>query len=359
MKIVEVTDYAHFLSLREQWHEVLKRCNHSIFSTWEWLSTWWKHFGSDKKLLILLAKENGKIVGIAPLMYSVQSMFGLKRGKIEFIGTHASDYTDFILTENKEKCVKSFIAHLNNIPEKWEYVDLLDIPQNAECLSFIQQVSKDFTKSHKCYSLSLPDSHEIFKKRLSKNLRYYLRRNLRKLSDSNDVNFVDYSNNYSLNKGMNILFELHQKRWTSQGFSGVFAEEKIRNFHIDVAQSFSENGWLGLYSLDISDKPVSATYGFKYQSTFYGYLSGLDPEYSQYTVGNLLLDHVINRCISAGLTCVDFLRGDEDYKNRWKARHSWNYQSILIRKGCFSSIQHWLYDKYWRQGNRLKYVLRM
>jgi hypothetical protein len=47
MKIVEINDYAGFLSLKERWNEVLQRCNHTIFSTWEWLSTWWNHFGND------------------------------------------------------------------------------------------------------------------------------------------------------------------------------------------------------------------------------------------------------------------------------------------------------------------------
>ena len=81
MRIFEIGDYPGFLSLKESWTEALQKCDHTVFSTWEWLSIMWKYFGKDRKLMILLAEENGKIIGIAPLMYLVDKMFGLRRGK--------------------------------------------------------------------------------------------------------------------------------------------------------------------------------------------------------------------------------------------------------------------------------------
>lgn len=82
------------------------------------------------------------ILGIAPLMYSVDRMFGLRIGKIKFIGTHDSDYDDFILSEKSEECMELFVNHLNNIPEKWGYMELTDIPENAKCIPVLSKVSK-------------------------------------------------------------------------------------------------------------------------------------------------------------------------------------------------------------------------
>src|SRR5208337_586075 len=120
-RIVEVNRYTDFLALEKTWQDMLHRCHNSaIFSTWEWLTAWWKHFGNDKRLVLLLAEENDKIVGIAPLMYSIHKMFGLRMGKIEFIGTPDSDYADFILAEKSEECIKLFIEYVNNLTEKWK-----------------------------------------------------------------------------------------------------------------------------------------------------------------------------------------------------------------------------------------------
>jgi CelD/BcsL family acetyltransferase involved in cellulose biosynthesis len=360
MKIVEINDYSDFLSLEEGWREVLQRCNHTIFSTWEWLSTWWKYFGNDKKLLLLLAEENGKVIGIAPLMYYVDKMFGLRMGKIEFIGTNNADYNDFILAEKREDCIKLFMEYLGTLAEKWTCVDLSDIPENSKSLLTLCKISRTIKPIHKCPCISLPNSPDILMKSLSPNLRYDLRRNLRRLEkDGFRVNFADYSDSQAFSKGMRSFFELHQKRWISKGFSGVYAEEKTRNFALDIAKSFSQKGWLGLYLLELSDKPVSALYGFKYKSKFYSYLSGFDPAYRRYSVGKLLLSHAINECIKEGLTEFDFMCGGEEYKDRWNTLTRWNQQVILTKKGSLASFQNKLYKEYWHQGNRLKYILKI
>jgi len=68
MKITEVNNPDDFLTLRDSWQGVLQRCDLSIFSTWEYLSTWWKYFGKGATLRVLVAQENGEILSIAPLM---------------------------------------------------------------------------------------------------------------------------------------------------------------------------------------------------------------------------------------------------------------------------------------------------
>lgn len=162
MEILEINKYKDFAALKPSWNNTLRTCEHSVFSTWEWLSTWWKHFGNDKKLLLLIAKENDRMIGIAPLMYLVQKMFGLRMGKIEFICTPHSDYNDFILTEKSEECIPLLINHLNNLPEKWDCIDLIDIPENAKCLPILSKISTNLRQVHKCPYAHLPKSYDAF-----------------------------------------------------------------------------------------------------------------------------------------------------------------------------------------------------
>lgn len=293
-------------------------------------------------------------------MYYVDKMFGLRRGKIEFIGTPDTDYNDFILAEKSEDCIKSFMEYLNDFTEKWTCIDLKDMPEDSKSLRVLCKSSRNIQPIHKCPYIFLPNSPDILTKSLNYKLRKDLRRNLRRLEkDGFKVNFADHSDSRAFSKGMRNFFELHQKRWVSQGFSGVYAEEKTRNFALDIAKSFSQKGWLGLYLLELSDKPVSALYGFKYRSKFYYYLSGFDPAYRRYSVGKLLLAHVMNQCIKEGLNEFDFMRGGEEYKDRWNTLSRWNHQVILSKEGILASFQNKLYKEYWRQGNRLKYILKI
>jgi CelD/BcsL family acetyltransferase involved in cellulose biosynthesis len=359
VKVVEINGYADFLGIKEKWNDMLQKCTHTIFSTWEWLSTWWKYFGSDKELMLLLAEENGKIIGIAPLMYSVHKMFGLRRGKIEFIGAPSSDYNDFIIAKNYNECIELFIEHLNKIPEKWSCIDLLDIPERAKYLPFLAKISKILKRVHECPFIPLPSSYEDFLRRFNSGKRKYFRKNLNRIERAFDVEFVDYSSPELCGEGMRLLFDLHQKRWASKGFAGAFAYPKFRDFHLEIAKTFAQKNWLSLYALKLSGEIAAVDYGFKYNSKCCSYLTGFDPKYAYYSVGNILRLLIIRRLVREGQTEFDFLRGAEEYKYKWNALPRWNYQAVLTRKGRLANIQHWLYEQYWRQGNRLKYVLKI
>jgi CelD/BcsL family acetyltransferase involved in cellulose biosynthesis len=334
----------------------LERSEHSVFSTWEWLSTWWKHFGKNKQLLILVAEENNKIVGIAPLMYSVYSMLGFRQGKIEFIGKSHSDYSDFILTDKHQSCMNLFFDHLSNLSENWLSLELTDIPENGKSKSYLLKMANSVRFLYKCPYTLLPKSYDSLLKGLRRKHRKELGRNLRRLEkDCFNVDFVNYSGK-NFAEGMNKLFYLHQKRWEQRGLSGVFADQSARGFNLDIARLFSKEGWLGLYSLEISSEPVAMLYGFKYKSKYYAYISGMDPSYCKYGVGNLLFLQVINNCIKDNLMVFDFMRGAEAYKYRWNTDAKWNIEIIIPRKRILTNFRYYLNKKFWSESARLKWL---
>jgi CelD/BcsL family acetyltransferase involved in cellulose biosynthesis len=359
MRIIEINKYNDFLALEETWQDVLQRSNHqTIFSTWEWLTCCWKHFGNNKRLVLLLVDDGSAIVGIAPLMYTIRKMFGLRQGKIEFIGTPESDYNDFILTDKKEQCMKLFMEFLYGLSEKWSCIELLDIPEDSQSLLLLRKLTKNLKLFHACQFVGLPKSYEALLDKLGARDRKSVRQGFRRLEKDFKVDFLDYSASESVSEGMNIFFDLHQERWNAAGLPGVFSDQESRSFHLDVARSFSEKGWLGLFVLELSGKPVAADYGFKYLGKFYSYLSGFDPKYSKYSVGSLLTTRIMRNCIENGLVEFDFMRGAEEFKDRWNARTRWNSQAIITRSGFLEDIEYRLYDKYWQQGSRLKYIVK-
>ena len=248
---------------------------------------------------------------------------------------------------------------MNNFTEKWKRIELSDIPENSRSLPTLRKISRNVKLIHKCPYTSLPKSCETYLLSLPRKHRKELNRNTRVIErEGFKMDFADYSDSESLLDGMNDFFSLHQKRWMSRGFAGVFEGQKSRNFSLEIAKRFSEKGWLGLFLLKLSGKPVAALFGFRHQSRYYAYLSGFDPQYSRYGVGGLLFLHTINYCIKEGLNEFDFMRGAEEYKDRWNTMTRWNSQVIITRRGFLEDIEYRLYDKYWQQGSRLKYVVK-
>lgn len=358
MKITEINSYQGFLELEKEWDNFLERVNHNVFSRWEWLSSCWKHIDNNKKLLVLLAKENNEIVGIAPLMFSVKDVHGIHIKKIEFIGTPISDYNDFIIGAKSEECMKLFIDYLSSYHEKWNYMKFSDVPETAKTITLLTGAFGNLRKArvrvlNDCPYILLPDSFDTFMESLSSNFRHHIRRCQKRFQEKYTTEFIDYSNSEMFKKGMNILFDLHHKQWMAKGQASSFDNPKIRSFHLDVANLFSEKKILGLYSLQANGSPVASIYGFKYKLKFYAYMTGMNNTYSSFGVGNLLFLHVLKNCIEEGFTEFDFLRGGEDYKYRWNAQSRKNFEIILTRKGIIPQIECWLYKGYETLGKKL------
>ncbi len=193
MKITEIADYESFLTLEEKWKEILGPSNHTVFQTWDWLSTWWKHFGKDRRLLILLAEESEGIIGIAPLMCSVYRISGIRRKIVEFIGSQHSGYNSFIVKPGNEECINQFIEYLNNTNLRWNYAQLEDIPENFAGLNVLSNIS-EVAPAHQSFYTCLPNSTDQLLDWINRKDRKELKRNVRRLEDDNlKPNLADYS----------------------------------------------------------------------------------------------------------------------------------------------------------------------
>lgn len=286
-------------------------------------------------------------MGIAPLMHSRYNFLLGSLRKIEFVGSPQSDYNSFILVKREAECVRLFLNYLIEECSDWDYLELRDIRGNTVTIELLRKIKdRDFPRLEEkvatlCPYIDLPSSSEIFMKRLSQNLRKNLRKRMRKLSRSYRVMVKTHNDFGSVEEAMNIFFDLHQKRWRHKGESGVFALRTLRDFHLDVARSFALKGWLSLYFLTANDEPIASVYSFDYYQKKYGYLTGFDPDFESYSVGNLLKLLIIKKCIKAGLKEYDLARGYEPYKADWANGMRKNLEARLVRRGWFAKIYDW------------------
>ncbi|HEU4520710.1 MAG TPA: cellulose biosynthesis protein CelD, partial [Thermoanaerobaculia bacterium] len=96
-----VSDSATFAAMRDEWNELLTAsAADSLFLTWEWLHTWWKHLRGSRQLFLVTVRDGSRLVAIAPLTSRPTWMGNV----IEFAGsgTIGSDYLDIIVRRGWE-----------------------------------------------------------------------------------------------------------------------------------------------------------------------------------------------------------------------------------------------------------------
>jgi len=300
-------------------------------------------------MVILTIEDENEILAIAPFVYSKHTLFKFgKLKRISFMGSPESDYNVFIIKKKKLEFLELIFDYLTENVD-WNQLELKDIPASSSSFDILHKIplKKHYThweerQNTPCPYLPLPTSMDLFMKSLSHNMRHNLRRYSRRLEKNHRVELKNFDEIGSVKETMDIFFKLHQKRWNMKGELGVFNESLLRNFHTDVAKCFAEKGWLRLHFLTVDDEPVAAKYAFKYNQKVYFYLSGWDPNYSQYMVGNLAHKYEIAECIREGLIEYDLMRGNEAYKRKWATKTRKNVEISFAREGLSPRIHSWL-----------------
>ena len=68
VEVVEINDIEELSHYRMLWNSLFAGTpNATFFLTFDWLETYWRHFGHDQKLRVLIVYAAGEPLGILPL----------------------------------------------------------------------------------------------------------------------------------------------------------------------------------------------------------------------------------------------------------------------------------------------------
>ena len=302
--------------LAEPWLELIPDAPSATpFQTWQWHSTWFRHFGRGKRAYVVAVYEGDDLIGLMPLYRT----FGPWRA-LRPMGCGASDYLHPLARRGLEGQVAAAIAiHFAEL----KGVDLIDLHQIREseplATALMGSIGRNGQQLNQaaCPVLDLPDTFDAYLAGLGKSLRYDVRRMEGKFGQERGLRLVPFDAG-SAHSGMDQLFHFHRLRWRKRGLPGAFVGKRVQAFHREWSRLAADEGWLRLSSLFAGDEPVGVIYAMALGDSCYFYQSGFDPQFSSLSPGTLLVADAIRKAIAEGKRHFDFMRGDEPYKRRWK-----------------------------------------
>lgn len=354
---------AQLESLRPAWEELLS--NYPLattFSTWEWLSSWWDSFGTNRRLLVLALFDSDKLVGLAPLSLSAERLgwFRFRVLRLMGDGSHDSDNLDIPVLPGYERVfAESVLTFLRLHRRDWDLCKLNTLPPaspGVSCLiELLSSSSWTFSKHFSDMSaVELPDSWDLYSEILSSEDRKNLVRYTRRLQTRNSVRIYRCSDESHLPGCLDALFRLHQGRWQNAGQAGTFSSPERREFYAQLSRNLLVRGWLELWVLELDREIAAVQFAFRYRDRVFQLQEGYDHQRSSDRPGFVLRGHVLKHLIEEKVRSYDFLGGGDPYKRRWGAHESHYLQLEFSRRFGFGSA--WLQSAH--SADRIKEQLR-
>jgi CelD/BcsL family acetyltransferase involved in cellulose biosynthesis len=326
-------------ALREDWDRLSGTAKQkNAFSTFEWFRVWnraltLQNRSGERRLSILVLKDCGAVLGIAPLIYRASSLFGATVRKIEFLESGA-DYNDLVVGPNAEGQVEAVVHFLWQAKNDWDVVNLgyLRLNENlrAKLEAAILRTGLPYSliPEERCPYMKLDRPLSDIVGKLSSSARQTIRNmqsRMRRMSaDGLCIRIID---NPQDEPGLveKLIAIPDRKRGKSEPIP--FIPKYPESFE-SLFKTLGRQGWIFVALMEMNDRPLAFQLGFRCGEVLWNYLSGHDPSFSRISPGTLLTLAVIDYGYVNGYTEYDFLSQEKPFKTRWSTGY---HQTFRLR----------------------------
>lgn len=328
----------------------------------QWLIPWWRHYGGSHALAVGLFEKDGRLVGLAPFFVRSQSYpVGLKFRRLEFLGAAAgaedafgSEYLDIVARPGFEQevvdtCVQQMC---NGGFGDWEECVLEAMAEDALGHALAPALGRracliEQSAFEQVPYVVLPASWEDYLATFSKKRRQALRyavRDFEHWAGPGGWRRHHATDAASLAAGLEILIDLHRRRWAADGEAGAFSSRRFRAFHEAAASEALAAGTLDLNWIAVAGEPVAVHYSLIDGEAVRFYQCGRKPDVPrQVRLGIFMLILSIKDAIARGSTEFDFLGGEAPYKSLF-ATHTRTLTRVRAarwsaREGVFQTLK--------------------
>jgi len=322
-------DFSELESLAPEWNAVLAESVTNVpFLRYEYLHSWWETRGGGEwhaaELAIVIARQAGKLVGIAPL-FSALNRDGLPAlmllGSIEI-----SDYLDLIVHPAN---LKSFLTGLIDFIDAsgnglagWNTLDWQNLLETSPTLPVLKEDAERrgwvFHQNQTYHAPSIPlmGDFDAYLCGIDKKQRHEIRRKMRRALESEiTVRWYVVTNAASLDDEVDDFLALMAEEPEKARF---LTQPMRKQMHLSCRAAF-ENGWLQLAFLEVGGKKAAGYLNFDYLNQIWVYNSGLNRSFLELSPGWVLLGYLLQWANENKRSHFDFMRGGEEYKYRFGA----------------------------------------
>jgi len=325
IQIVAVTNESQLTdSLCEAWNRLPMP---TPMQSADWLVPWWKVFGNNPnyRLCILLAYDEDTLVAVAPWYVATNWM---SSACLRFLGDGmiCTDHATIPIREGyRDRVVESIADWLQlEAGRRWHTIKLESIDDDDSVLRQLFDILSDSgcvrhaRKSAACWTIDLPETWEQYLTGLSKVHRKRCRRWQREYFDTGraeiHIRTVD-----DFEEAWYHLAQLNEERRNHLGDRSAFLDLKFHEFHLAVLDRLIPQAKAEIRELHVDGQLKAMEYLLKQDGALYCYQSGMTMEGATHGYGNLSILALFRDAIDEGCTKLDFLRGDETYKQHWRA----------------------------------------
>lgn len=320
--------------LRSTWRSLLAQTPAAtFFQSLEWLETYWRHYGRDQRLRVLVVRDGDETTGIVPLTILREPT---KVGRLRVLTYPQAYWGSFYgpIGRQPREALRAALDHIQRSRRDWDLLDLRFAPPSeldpaaSEAELRAAGLSVESRETDRTAFIDLPATMEEYLASRTAKWRMDGRRRQRRLEERGEVRYERYRPRGDELGDGDPRWDLYadcetvaQKSWQGSSTDGTtITHPSIRPFLRDMHRTASAAGAADVNLLYLNDRPIAFYYAYHFQGSIFGLRTGFDAEASRDGAGHLMYRHVIADSIRRGDRLLDLGPGSLDVKRHLYTR---------------------------------------
>lgn len=296
--------------LATEWDGLADRTRAAPYLRPRWFELWSRSFSSSNPC-ILIVREQGRLEGVLPLV---------RRGRAA--ASMTNDHTPgFDLIAGSEDAALALAQALFAMRANRLTIDYIDgAATGMRALRTAARASGYLTTVRNWERppyVNVEGSWETYERGLDGKLRRDLARRRRRLGELGSVSVEVHDGGERLAQLLEEGFALEPSGWKNARGSAIVSRPETREFYTGLARWGVERGILRLSFLRLDARPIAFQFGFEDCGAYFFVKGGYDPAHTRLAPAKLLVQALLQRAFSNGLSRFEFLGGPERFKLEW------------------------------------------
>jgi CelD/BcsL family acetyltransferase involved in cellulose biosynthesis len=302
----------------------------TFFQSLDWLLTYWKHFGQDQRLRVLVVYSAGQPIGIVPLAVRTERR---RIGCVRTLTYPLDSWGTFYgpIGPNPAASLWAAFRHIQQTPRDW---DLLELPwvaaegidngraENALRLAGLSAAREPWQQ---VAQIELTGTWQEYWQSRDQDFCRNVERLERRLARTGNVEYLRYrpagaacgddDPRWNL---YDACVQVAEASWQAGSNSGnTLNHEPVRDFLRDAHLAAVRAGALDLNLLLVDGRPVAFMYDYHCRGQCFGLRTGYTTAAARDGVGSILMRRKIEDSFARGDELVDIGAEGLDWKRRW------------------------------------------
>ena len=386
-QVIEINDWEHLSEYRLLWNSLLPQTRGAtFFQSFEWLETYWRHFGDRQRLRVLIVSADERPIGILPLAVMPEHT---RLGTVRLLTYPLDGWGTFFgpIGPNPTATLWTGLRHIADTPRDWDVADLrwidadgIDAGRTGKAMRaagmsaierpFIQSAQIELGNNNPGSGIrenSDADQRSGIRKNSDaaanweaywmcrkSRWRQNMARAERRLAECGEVTYIRYRPDGSRYGDDDPRWDLYnacesiaRRSWQGATDDGTtLSHESVRDYLRDAHETAAAAGGLDLNLLLLDGHPAAFAYNYHYRGSVYGLRTGFDSAVTTEGSGNVLLRRMIEDSFERGDHLIDLGPGSLEAKRQWATRvqtsyHNPHYAPLKVKAQALR-LKRWL-----------------